>query len=584
MREGEPNLEIIESKKEQVKSFLKVELPETEERIEEKMDPECQVCVVIPCCGERDYILRSLKTLADQEDVKSNQFEVVYIINNPSEHFTKGPHETEEDYQKRNEKASIWRKDNQETIKFLKSIKNGSNKEIGVDEKETVDRIRESGIKFYFIDKASPGKELPDNHANVGGARNRGVAEAIERFLELDRNGIISQTDGDARVAYDYIRSLIDVYNNNPDVVGVSGIMHFDVLEGKEALPKEFGMQEEMRWIYKKVVKILAHREEMKRDGEWSNEPNIDFGGANMSSRAYEAALAGGIQKEGGGEDTYFGQDLAKIGKTMWSPEIVTYPADRISDRTTTGHGKGRRKQREMIEKNGAIQVYEAERIIFESDTRPRLEKLIASRGVSLASLKDIFTFKEEQLLSDESLQEMADELKMLDQLPGKKEVFNVKSLKDAYKPLMKNLDKLSPQLSIIQAVEQLRQRFLNDPELSAKFIDALEKKEAEFENTNKNMEVVKKITDLIFKRKLKKINIENVRKILDESSEDFIEVKDQDLDILCKAIKGSKNAKDALDDYKWITGMSVMPEKTDPLCSGFEVLYAIREVLEGQK
>ena len=60
MREGEPNLEIIESKKEQVKSFLKVELPETEERIEEKMDPECQVCVVIPCCGERDYILRSL--------------------------------------------------------------------------------------------------------------------------------------------------------------------------------------------------------------------------------------------------------------------------------------------------------------------------------------------------------------------------------------------------------------------------------------------------------------------------------------------------------------------------------------------
>ena len=74
-------------------------------------------------------------------------------------------------------------------IKYINGEENGV--QLSDEEKDVVERIRSSGIKIFAVDKASEGKTLPDKEANVGGARNRGVAEAVARFYEQKKsNGI----------------------------------------------------------------------------------------------------------------------------------------------------------------------------------------------------------------------------------------------------------------------------------------------------------------------------------------------------------------------------------------------------------
>ena len=376
--------------RERINHYIDESFPETEERIAEQMRPECEVSIVIPAFNERDYILRCLESLANQEGVGPNQFEAIFVINNPSEDPPRDTAHNEKlkNYKRRLEEYHQSIDNNQEALKVLRNIQSGNIEDLDPEEKKIAEKVKESGIHFYVIDKASSGNELPLEYANVGGARNRGTAEAVSRFLSIQENGIIAHTDGDTRVRSDYVEKLIKVFSENPDVIGVAGNLRLEVLEGKEALPSEYIIQEDMRWACRHVIKDLIARKMAADKGEEPKQ-GIEFFGPNMAGRAFDTALVNGLRKSAGGEDTDFGKRLALRGKTINAPDIMTFPANRKSAKTSTGQGvTGGWELLDEIEQKGGIYMQGYERDLFEMEMGERARELIENKDASVDSWK----------------------------------------------------------------------------------------------------------------------------------------------------------------------------------------------------
>jgi GT2 family glycosyltransferase len=399
-REGEKNLE------RQVQSFLKENLPDSEERIAQPMDGKCEVSVVIPAYAERDYILRPLESLASQKGTTAEQFETIIVVNNPGSEPARAPDETDADYKR---KVDLYHKaigENQETLKLVRHL-GGGGEAVSLSEKErqVVDRIKASGLRVFAVDKASPGKTLPPEDANVGGARNRGVAEAVARFYEqAGRNGIIAQSDADTRFDEHYIENLIRVFKERPDLIGLTGEMSFEEEGRKSELARTISMYEEAEYRYHRLLdRFLANREEQAKAPAFAKD--VHFSGANMASRAFEAAAVGGVPKKAGGEDPEFGYRLSALGEIDRVPEVRTRPADRFSARTAVWAGHGQRKTKffEAFEQRRTIDVenLEVTRIkkrVAEQltgftggpDTAERLKAILSAEGKPMLDEDDI--------------------------------------------------------------------------------------------------------------------------------------------------------------------------------------------------
>lgn len=327
---GENNTGFDSKKK--VEEYLAKSLPLSEERISEPMHPECKVCVVIPAYNERGYILYTLESLASQIGVKKEEYEVIVLVNNPGTMPPKKSDQKEEDYAYKLESYQQAVRDNQDTLQLIEYIKGKVNADavrLMPGEKEIIESIKISGLKLFVIDKASPGKTLPEAEANAGGARNRGTAEAVERFYkQLGKNGIIAHTDADTRGNDNYIQNLIKIFYEDPELIGVGGpIWPLPINLKDSKIMKEYCMaQSEV--IYNMLSKYL-----------YINPQRVPFYGGNMAARAIETALVGGIPKIPGAEDTEFGKKINAIGNTKYSPDVIVSTTIRYSPRTTKGLG-----------------------------------------------------------------------------------------------------------------------------------------------------------------------------------------------------------------------------------------------------
>ncbi len=580
-------------RKEQAREFVTKELPETEERIEQKMDPECQVCVVIPAYGERDYILRPLGSLAEQQDVDPRQFEVIFVINNQSD--VRDVKENDKNYKRRIEKQKQRAEENQETLRLFEAIMSGSNERIRPEEQEIVDLIRKSGIRFYAIDKASHGKGFPADEANVGGARHRGVCEAVERFLEIDRNGIVAQTDADTRLSPGYIRSLIDVFEKNPDVVGVCGDSHSDTIEGK-SLPPESAVLRKTKWMYGIVARGIIEKIQTVQTGE-KPKTQVEFAGANMASRAYEAALAGAVPKsaEGGmaigGEDTQFGRNLAEIGKTIRAPEVLTYPLERESERTSTGQG---RIIFEAKEKFGTVEkmgVDDLEKIAFENGIENNVVGLLRSGNISFDAMRQMFSFKGEQLLDNNQIEEM---VSLLSGFRDIEEMKKNKQIRKIARIMEDNLSNVSPKIPVQEALSDLKRRFMENPDLAVQYETAVTRFEGKLDVEDKKAKFGEKIIDAVFEEGLtKELSPEKLREIIERNGSDSgfsaeeVSSLIQDtetLEMFCRAIAGSRDKSQALTNFKRFFSISLLPSVDAALRSNYISLSAMKDILEREK
>lgn len=422
---GEKEMELEKEKK--VLQYLIENFPETEERIAVPMDSACQVAIVIPVYGEREFIFRPLEALTVQEGVSPEDFEAIFVINNPGKTPEKNE-ETDADYARKVDHYNKAIYENQEVLRIIERI-NGidAQVELNPEEERVVEKIRNLGIRIFAIDKASAGKTFPAEEANVGGARNRGVAEAVARFYEQKgKNGIIVQTDGDSFMRSNHLTETIRTFRDQPELVGIAGGLKFENIGEVEFSEKVYDLKkmEEGYDYLKGMIEDVDFEEELRDDYEGHNN-RVHFSGANMISRAYEAAMVGGVKKIGGGEDPAFGDALSKIGRTEKIRTIEVLTADRFSPRTDVECGHGQCNiQLQEIAKDGKLLVAPAEGIMLMENILKKFSIAFNAGTLSVEYLREAFSFQGKQILDDEELTFIVEEAKKVDKDKDRLEVF----------------------------------------------------------------------------------------------------------------------------------------------------------------
>ncbi len=438
--------------KEKIEHYLAESLPPSEKRISETMDPRCEVSVVIPSAGERKYFFRPIESLLNQVNVKPEQFEIIMVINNSQP--KQKPKEPDDVFQERVAQANIGAAENQEVLKVAQLLM-GEKAEVDLSDKEhaLIRRIRDAKLRVYAVDKASEGQTLSSEKANVGGARNRGVAEAVERFVQIGKNGLIVQTDADTALDEHFLERAIGAFKANPELTGASGYLEMDTEAEQDDRMKEVHFFAGMDRLYRTLLNYYSTKEQ-------DLPKRRNFTGANMISRAYQTGMVGGVPEIGEKEDVEFGRRLDSIGKTMRLSAIIARPVDRISLRTAgtlKGHGHIRATMAKEIATIGEITVDSVE----YTETVDRIEQA-AMAAKDLETFKQAMIFRDVPLLPEPEMQELFASIQS--GTPKKELLYKVYD----------QVARIIPRIPILKASQQLLARLCEQESLCEKYMDEL--------------------------------------------------------------------------------------------------------------
>ncbi len=507
------SIEIEESKRARVLNFLTENLPPTEERIAEPMNPNCEVCVVLPAYSERNYVLRPIASLAKQKGVNVDQFELIVVVNNPPSVPERDEFKTENDYTRRVELYNEGVGNNQETLKLFRYIK-GEDIEVTLteQEKETVAAIQKSGLRLFAIDKASEGKTLPEEDANVGGARNRGVAEAVARFYDhIHKNGIVVQSDAEIRFSDTYIKEIIDIFKEKPELIGVTGRVDYDDNPEDYMLFKKLFSYSELKLLYTILVDSYFGREDIAEVTFSPGTQIPSFDGSNMASRAFEAAVVGGVPKLSGGEDPEFGFRLARIGKTEEVLNLQTTTLKRFSPRTTTGRGQINIQMAESIKEGGEILVASPEEMEILQKVKSDIVKAIETNQVTPDRLKDILRVHDQLLLNEDQLAIVSQKIQNLAGVSGEEILLTLRTDRDIavfLNDLRAKIAEIVKPIPLGEAITKMVETICTDPIAKAKYASIKQQMIEKANNaTKRRSEVLQSLLSTIFADKPKALD-----------------------------------------------------------------------------
>ncbi len=169
--------------------------------IDAPVSPQCSVSIVIPVRDEAENLAITLDAFAIQVDLQnrpldSNIFEIIVLANNCRDNSA----QTARDWRKRNSRVNL------------------------------------------HVAEIS----LPPEFANIGFVRRRLMNEACRRLQSNDfQGGIIATTDGDTRVAPNWISQNISEIANGADAVGGRILMAAAELEKMDAKARYFHLRDE---------------------------------------------------------------------------------------------------------------------------------------------------------------------------------------------------------------------------------------------------------------------------------------------------------------------------------------------------
>ena len=247
------------------------------------------IIVVIPCYREPDIRL-TLESLL-KCDTAQAETEVIVLVN----HSEAAPEEI--------------REYNRETAGKLQNW---------------VEQNTKPGIRFFI---AGP-VELRKKWAGAGLARKSGMDEAVRRFSFLNRpDGIIVSLDADTLVESNYLLAIENHFKQYPKHVGATLAFEHQT----EGLDKKHldGIQ-----LYEAYLDYYRHAL------AYTGYPYAMFTiGSAFAVRADAYVRRGGMNRRQAGEDFYFLQNLAQIGKISEITSTAVHPSARLSDRVPFGTG-----------------------------------------------------------------------------------------------------------------------------------------------------------------------------------------------------------------------------------------------------
>lgn len=181
-------------------------------------------------------------------------------------------------------------------------------------------------INFHFIEV----KNISDKDAGVGLARKIGMDEAVIRFEELNKDGIIACFDADATCQLNYLVELEKHFKQHPESPACS--IHFEhPIEGKE-----FSKQN-----YEAIAAYELHLRYYKNALKFCGFPYAFHTiGSSMAVKSKAYQKQGGMNKRKAGEDFYFLQKMMVLGGFTELTTTTVFPSPRISDRVPFGTGR----------------------------------------------------------------------------------------------------------------------------------------------------------------------------------------------------------------------------------------------------
>ncbi len=259
-------------------------------QIKESPSSELGIIVVIPCYNEPD-IITTLSALANC-DLPQSKVEVILVVNSSEV-------ESEE-----------IRNKNLQSIQDFDCWKN----------------TYQGEIDFYLIHVP----DLPKKHAGVGLARKIGMDEAVHRFHEIDKDGIIVCFDADAECTSNYLVEIERHFYLFPKSPGCS--IHYEhPIEGEE-----FNAE-----IYRGIINYELHLRYYNQCLRYCNLPYaFHTVGSSMAVRSSAYQKQGGMNKRKAGEDFYFIHKIIALGDFTEMKSAAVIPSPRISDRVPFGTGK----------------------------------------------------------------------------------------------------------------------------------------------------------------------------------------------------------------------------------------------------
>lgn len=311
-------------KEKEIKGVLeKLLAGEAGSKISTPMNSKCQAAVLIPVYDETpQMLLRPLLSLARQEGIQPEQFEIIVIVNNSR--------------QEAEEKTPAFLA-NQKILKFLPACQKGKHQKIFGAHKEAIAEIRHSGIIIHAIDKSSLKNADAENY--VTHARNRGALELALRFLSTPQKftGIMATSDADCRFSPNYI-SIITSVLKKYKLNGLAGALEpesdFDLLY-PAAIKKAF----ELHWgasgrhspagrLGKKILLKKRHR----------YPHQLLISGQDIVVPIKTWLKTGGMPNRASSSDYHFGRLVESLpGDVGQSDEYTVQTLTRVSERAGLG-------------------------------------------------------------------------------------------------------------------------------------------------------------------------------------------------------------------------------------------------------
>jgi len=271
-------------------------------KISENPSESLSVCVVIPSFNESS-LDKSLLSLANCKNYNGT-VEVIVVVNHPE-----------------NSSLEIIEQ-SQKSVQLVNDFngKHGNSK-----------------LNFYTI-KAF---DLPNKHAGVGLARQRGMDEAAFRLFSIDNpNGVIACFDADATCADNYLEELEQLWVQNPEITACS-IRYEHPISGTEYPPD----------IYKGIAGYELHLRYYNQASRYIGFPfSYHTIGSSMACSANTYVKFGGMNRHKAGEDFYFLQKIIPHGNFRELNTTKIIPSPRSSTRVPFGTGRAMLRYLEDVE------------------------------------------------------------------------------------------------------------------------------------------------------------------------------------------------------------------------------------------
>lgn len=257
--------------------------------LENKIAPSCFISVVLPVRDEALYLEKSLESFSKQIDLSgkslnTDYFEVIVLTNNCSDNSF----EVALKYQTRNKSLNL----------HIADIK------------------------------------TPKTNANSGYIRRLLMQKAYERLISNSkRGGIILTTDGDTKVAEDWIAANVFEIENGADAVGGRILFSENELAKMNPAAKYFHLLDEQYRLL--CTELESYLDFLPHDSFPRHHQHFN-GSFAVTTETYEKA--GGVPEVRCLEDVAFYQSLMRIDANFrHSPSVKVYTSARETGRTEAG-------------------------------------------------------------------------------------------------------------------------------------------------------------------------------------------------------------------------------------------------------